>query len=84
MNKQTIVMVKPLHVSMFGSLNVAYVLGQLMYWDKIHRGEEFYNTDQEFSDQLQIGLKALRAAKDVLKRIGVVSVVLRSFPSKTY
>ena len=84
MDVEKVVCVKPIHLTITGCLNAAYLLGQIIYWDKIHEGNEFYNTDEDLATQLQIGLKAFRGAKIILKNMGIVSIVLRGTPARSY
>ena len=83
MDTQKLVCVKPIHLTITGCLNSAYLLGQIIYWDKIYKGAEFYNTDEAFATQLQMGLKAFRLAKAKLKHLGVIFTSLKGIPAKT-
>ena len=75
--------VNPDHITITGSLTAAYLLAQIIYWDKTYNGE-FYNSDKAFADQLKIGLDAFKAAKSILKNLNLVSFFQKGPYRATY
>jgi len=66
-----------------GSVVAGLVLSQLVYWDKAMKHKWFYKTDQDFSDELEIGLYELRGAKKKIKELKLVEIKLKGIPAKT-
>lgn len=48
------------------------VLSQILYWDGIKHGHQFYKTDKDFSEELGIKIKKFRSAKKNLIDLGLI------------
>jgi hypothetical protein len=84
MDTQKLVFINPIHLTITGSLNSAYLLGKIIDWNNINEGRDFHNTDQDLADQLCIGLDSLKSAKSKLKRLGIITTSLKGIPAKTH
>jgi hypothetical protein len=65
-----------------GSITAGLLLSQLVYWDKTCKGKEFYKTDDDFCQELGMGLYELRGAKNKVAQF--VSIKRKGIPAKTY
>lgn len=62
----------------------AILFQQILYWQGVKKGKEFYKTDVEFAEETGILLKTLRTTKKELVSRGFVKVVLKGYPAKSY
>lgn len=67
-----------------GKPMTGYVLSQIMHWNGVQKGKEFYKTDKEFADELEIGVAEFRSAKKALIESQLIAVVKRGIPSTSY
>lgn len=66
-----------------GSANTGLLLSQIFYWsNKMHR--PFYKTNEDFADDLGIGLSTFKASKARLVKLGFISTFLRGVPPTTH
>lgn len=79
-----VVAIPPANIGISGSVVAGYLLSQIFYWSETKGFEEFFKTDAEFCDELLIGLYELKGAKKKLKDLGLVSIVRKGIPAKTY
>lgn len=66
------------------SVTAGLLLSQLVYWNKVMKNKEFYKTDEEFCQELCMGLYELRNAKNALTKLNLVSIKRRGIPRKTH
>ncbi|MDH5764344.1 MAG: hypothetical protein OEZ51_15365 [Nitrospinota bacterium] len=67
-----------------GSLAAGVLLAQLLYWNKVMGGAEFYKTDAELIDETGLSRHEFRAAKAKLNKSGFIKTTLRGSPAKTH
>lgn len=67
-----------------GSLTAGVLLSQLVYWDGVMKGKEFYKTDKDFTQELAMGSKELKNAKKRISELKLVSIKRKGVPAKTY
>jgi len=67
-----------------GSWVAAAVLGQLLYWWQAVGGREFFKTDQELMEELELTEKQMRAAKERIRELPFIRIERRGMPAKTY
>lgn len=67
-----------------GGVTTGLLLSQLVYWAKAMNYEEFYKTDNDFSEELGMGLYELRGAKKRLSELGLIKLERKGVPAKTY
>lgn len=67
-----------------GRSTAGYLLSQILHWRATKDGGEFYKTDKEFCEELQMGPAEFRAAKKLLIDGELVRVIKRGIPSTSY
>ena len=75
---------QPIYAKITGSATAGILLSQLVYWHYAMKEKEFYKTDNDFCNELSLGLYELRGAKKKLQELGVVIVNRKGVPAKTY
>ena len=66
------------------SITAGLLLSQLIYWAKKMKYEEFYKTDNDFSEELGMGLYELKGAKKKLLSLKLITIKRKGIPAKTY
>ena len=79
-----VVAIPPVHIDMTGSLAGGYLLSQVFYWAEKKDFGEFYKTDVEFCEELHINIRQLKGAKKLLTDSGIVKIVRKGIPAKSY
>ncbi len=74
----------PVYGEITGSLAAGVLLSQISYWWHKVGEKPFYKTDQEFADELKMGLYEFRGAREKLKTLGLVSVERKGMPRKSF
>lgn len=74
----------PAYVKITNDLHAGLLLSQLMYWNSVSKGEEFYKTNAEIMDETALTEHTLKKAKSILKKLKIVSVSRKGIPAKTY
>ncbi|WOG27876.1 hypothetical protein [Endozoicomonas sp. 8E] len=82
--KHVIIPYYPVLSAITGSTNSALLLAQIDYWWEKRSGRLLYKTDQEFSNELNIGIKALKNAKRLLIKNGHVKVTRKGIPQRSH
>jgi len=67
-----------------GSWAAAALLGQLLYWWRAVGGREFFKTDAELMEELELTEKQMRAAKERIRELPFISITRRGMPARTY
>ena len=60
------------------------LLSQIFYWSEKKEYGEFYKTDADFCEELHINIRQLRGAKKRLTDSGLVSIIRKGIPAKSY
>lgn len=71
-------------VKLTGNYNRAAVLSQLFYWYLKMEKKEFYKTDKELSEELNLSKKTIEKIKKYLKDKGYITVYKKGVPAKSY
>jgi len=74
----------PVYAEITGSVTAGVLLSQLLYWWYKMREREFYKTDQEFADELSMGVYELRGAREKLVKAGLISTMRKGLPRKMH
>jgi len=74
----------PIYRKITGSTTAGILLSQIMYWSSTMNGEKFYKTDQEFMDETLLTEKEYRLAKNKIKSLPFIKIVLEGIPAKSY
>ena len=67
-----------------GKTSAGYLLSQIIHWHTVKKGAEFYKTDKEFCQELEMGPSEFRAAKKLLTDMQAITIVRRGIPSTSY
>jgi hypothetical protein len=74
----------PTLAELTGSTSSAVLLSQILYWWKACGEKDFYKTDEDFCDELSMGLDEFKGAKKRIKELNFVKIYVRGLPGKTY
>ncbi len=72
------------HIDMTGSLTSAYLFSYLRYLSDKAKHCEFPKTDKELCGELRMSLTKLQSAKKLLVGLGLVKIVRKSIPARSY
>jgi len=75
---------QPIYAKITGSITSGILLSQIVYWWHTMREDEFYKTDEEWCDELSMGLYELKSAKKRLQEMGIITLTRKGVPAKTY
>jgi len=79
-----IIFVYPSHIDIAGSIPAGFLLSQIFFLSEKKESGEFYKTDEEFCNELRMGLDQLTRAKNKLKQLGLISITRKGIPAKSY
>lgn len=74
----------PVYARIAGSVSAGVLLAQLLYWWQVQHEEEFYKTDEEFADELAMGVYELRGARKKLIEAGLITTVRKGLPRRMH
>jgi len=82
-----IIALNPIYIDISGSATAGILLSQILYWDGVKKksgDSEFFKTYAEFREETRLTLHELRTAKKKLTDIGLISIVRKGIPAKSY
>ncbi len=77
----------PVYAKITKCIKAGLLLSQILYWYKTMNYRQFYKTDEEFCEEIgrgAMGIKAFRAAKAKLEKLGFIAIEVKSMPAKSY
>jgi len=75
---------QPIYSKITGSITAGILLSQLVYWYFAMGEKEFYKTNEDFCNELAMGLWELKGAKKKLKELKIIEMKIKGIPAKTY
>lgn len=80
---QSVVAYRPVFYKLTGRVSSALLLSQVAFWHGKH-GREVYKTDREIAEEVGMGIREAQAAKKHLIELGLIQVVKRGTPQRSF
>ena len=82
---QKVIAFNPIYAQITGSVNAGLLLSQIVFlWGSLTNTDEFYHTNDQFREELCMGLDALRRARTRLKKLQIIKVKRKGIPPKMH
>lgn len=85
---QRVIALNPIYIQISGSATAGILLSQILYLEKARKKfngqKEFFKTDADFCEETHLTLYELKSAKKKLTDLGIVSIVRKGIPAKSW